>query len=392
MELKKSCNFAQRNILQSRFIMNIQSEFGEYQEQTIIAEPEENYEVIEKPYDPQLIDIRPQTLTLVNIIRRLREDAIDLYPDFQRSADLWSLQKQSLLIESILIRIPLPAFYFDGANNNKWQVIDGLQRLCAIKNFIVSQTLKLTGLEYLSQFEECLFSDLPPSFQRQIEETNIMAYIINSGTPDVKYNIFKRINTGGIVLNPQEIRNALNQGVPSNFIAELASTDSFKQVTKLSAQRMQDKEFVTRFITFYLNKPEEYRPDLDTFMSNAMGKLNDISQNERDLIKQNFVASMYLANEIFGKWAFRKVYNKNEKRIYPINKALFEIWSISLAKLSDVQRQIIARAKEDVFNDYVRLINEDSDFVGAITSQTDNRNKIIYRFSKINQLIKNILS
>jgi hypothetical protein len=82
----KSCNFAQRNILQSRFIMNIQSEFGEYLEQTLIAEPEENNEVIEKSYDPQLIDIRPQTLALVNIIRRLREDAIDLYPDFQRSA------------------------------------------------------------------------------------------------------------------------------------------------------------------------------------------------------------------------------------------------------------------------------------------------------------------
>ncbi|MDR0681771.1 MAG: DUF262 domain-containing protein [Dysgonamonadaceae bacterium] len=368
--------------------MSIQNRFGEYQE----VEPEENIEVIENPYDPQLIDIRLQTPALVNIIRRLREDAIDLYPDFQRSADLWIPQKQSLLIESILIRIPLPAFYFDGADNNKWQVIDGLQRLCAIKNFVVSQTLRLTGLEYLSQLEGYSFNDLPPAFQRQIEETNIIAYIMNSGTPDVKYNIFKRINTGGMVLNPQEIRNALNQGIPANFVAELASTDPFKQVIQLSDKRMQDKEFVTRFITFYLNKPEEYKPDLDIFMSNAMRKLNGIPSHERDAIRQNFIASMRLANEIFGKWAFRKVYNKKEKRLYPVNKALFEVWSISLAKLSEADRQIIVKAKEDVFNDYVKLINEDSDFVGAITSQTDNRNKIIYRFSKINQLINNKLS
>ncbi|MDR2773625.1 MAG: DUF262 domain-containing protein [Tannerella sp.] len=365
--------------------------FEDDQEQIVQVEPEENNEAIEKPYDTQLIDIRPQTLALINIIRRLREDAIDLYPDFQRSANLWTPRQQSLLIESILIRIPLPAFYFDGTNNNRWQVIDGLQRLCTINNFVVLQTLKLTNLEYLDQFEGYSFANLPQHLQRQIEETNIMAYIMNLGAPDVKYNIFKRINTGGVMLNPQEIRNALNQGVPVDFVAELASTASFKQVAKISTKRMQDREFVTRFITFYLNKPEEYKPDLDVFMSNAMGKLGNLSEEKRCVIKQNFIASMCLSNEIFGKWAFRKVYDKNKGRLYPLNKALFEVWSILLAKLSDTERQIIQEVKESVFNDYVKLINEDSDFVGAITSQTGNKTKIIYRFSKIEQLLRNRL-
>ncbi|MDR1023126.1 MAG: DUF262 domain-containing protein [Prevotellaceae bacterium] len=362
---------------------------GEYQ----AVEPEKNDEVvsIEKPYDPTLIDIRPQTLALINIIRRLREDAIDLYPDFQRTANLWNRQQQSLLIESILIRIPLPAFYFDGKDNNKWQVIDGLQRLCAIKNFVVEQTLKLTGLEYLSRFEGLSYNELPTSFQMQIEETNIMAYIMDSGTPDVRYNIFKRINTGGITLNSQEIRNALNQGVPADFIAELASIDCFQQITNITPKRMQDREFVTRFITFYLNKPEEYRPDLDTFMSAAMRKLNDLTQEKRDVIKQNFIASMRLSNEIFEKWAFRKVYDKNAKKLYPINKALFEVWSILLAKLSDDERQTIKNIKEAVFDDYISLMNNDDDFVGAITSETGNKTKIIYRFFKIERLLKSKL-
>jgi hypothetical protein len=357
------------------------------------VEPEENDEVvlIEKPYDPTLIDIRPQTLALINVMRRLREDAIDLYPDFQRTANLWNPQKQSLLIESILIRIPLPAFYFDGKDNKKWQVIDGLQRLCAIKNFAVEQTLKLTGLEYLSRFEGFSYTGLPTSFQMQIEETNIMAYIMDSGTPDVKYNIFKRINTGGITLNPQEIRNALYQGIPANFIAELASMDCFQQITNITPKRMLDREFITRFITFYLNKPEEYRPDLDTFMSAAIGKLNDLTQEKRDLIKQNFIASMHLSREIFGKWAFRKVYDKNVKKLYPINKALFEVWSILLAKLSDAERQAIKNIKEAVFLDYISLMNNDDSFVAAITSQTDNKTKIVYRFSKIEQLLKSKL-
>jgi len=356
------------------------------------VEEEKNDEVIriEKPYDPKLIDISPQTLTLSNIIRRLKEEAIDLSPDFQRSSNLWNPQKQSLLMESILIRIPLPAFYFDGANTDKWQVIDGLQRLCVIKNFVVLQTMRLVGLEYLEQFEGCLFNELPAFYQRQIEETNIIAYIMKSGTSNVKYNIFKRINTGGMVLKPQEIRNALNQGTPADFVAELASSDLFKQVARLSDQRMLDREFVTRFITFYLNKPEEYKPDLDTFMSNSMGKLNHLSQQELNMIKQNFTASLCLAHLIFDKWVFRKVFNKKD-RLYPINKALFEVWSILLAKLSDAERQIILGKKDDIFNDYIKLINEDPDFLGAITSQTDNKNKIIYRFSAIEKLLKNRL-
>ena len=358
------------------------------------VEEEKNDEVvhIDKPYDPKLVDITPQTLTLSNVIRRLKENAIDLSPNFQRKADLWNQQKQSLLIESILIRIPLPAFYFDGANTNKWQVIDGLQRLSVLKNFIVLKTLRLTGLEYLSQFEGYSFDELPAPYQRQIEETNIMAYIMKSGTPDVKYNIFKRINTGGIALNYQEIRNALHQGTPADFVAELASSDLFKQVTKLSDQRMLDREFVTRFITFYLNKPEDYKPELDTFMSNAMGKLNHLSQQELNTIRQNFTASICLAQTIFDKWAFRKVFDKKAKKLYPINKALFEIWAVFLAKLSDTEQQRILEKKEDVFNDYIKLINEDSYFIGAITSQTDNKNKIIYRFSAIEQLLKNRLS
>ena len=346
------------------------------------VEEEINDEVtpIDKPYDPRTVDITPHTLTISNIVRRLKEDAIDLSPNFQKKADLWDPQKQSLLIESILIRIPLPAFYFD-SENGKWQVIDGLQRLTVIKNFIVSQSLNLTGLEYLNQFEGYSFSELPASYQRQIEETNIWVYILKSGTPDVKYNIFKRINTGGVALNQQEIRNAFYQGVPAEFVADLASSGVFQKVTRLSDQRMVDREFVTRFITFYLNKPEDYKPDLDKFMSNAMGKLNHLSQEELEKIRKNFINALFLAEKIFGKWVFRKVFDKKAKKLYPINKALFEVWSVLLSKLSDTERQTVLMKKEDIFDDFFRLLNKDDEFVGAITSQTDNKNKYSSFFS-----------
>lgn len=90
--------------------------------------------LMERPFNPSQIDISTKNPTIDLLVKRLKADPpeIDLYPDFQRKDDLWDAGKQSRLIESLLIKFPLPAFYFDGTDNNKWLVVDGLQRLSAI--------------------------------------------------------------------------------------------------------------------------------------------------------------------------------------------------------------------------------------------------------------------
>lgn len=349
--------------------------------------------VMDNPFNPKDIDIKTKTMSMDNIIKRLKENEIDLAPDFQRNMNLWDDEKQSRLIESLLIKFPLPAFYFDGSDDNKWLVVDGLQRLSAIKNFVVDQTLRLTGLEFLEKLNGHTFAELPRTFQRQIEEAEIISYVINPGTPeDVKFNIFKRINTGGLVLEPQEIRHALNQGIPARFVAELAELDVFKRATGyvISSKRMLDREFVTRFISFYINDPNDYKPDLDTFMTKSMGQIKHISEKERDEIKRNFSEAMMCVMAIFGKWAFRKVYDITEKR-RPINKALFEVWSVMLARLNDNQRHAIINNHELVFERFIILMNKDDFFVSSITSSTGDKSRIKYRFSKIENLLKELL-
>lgn len=360
---------------------------------SVEKETEDDKIVMDNPFNPKDIDIKTKTMSMDNIIKRLKEDEIDLSPDFQRNMNLWDPEKQSRLIESLLIKFPLPAFYFDGSDDNKWLVVDGLQRLSAIKNFIVDQTLRLTGLEFLEKLNDSTFSELPRTFQRQIEEAEIIAYIINPGTPeDVKFNIFKRINTGGLVLEPQEIRHALNQGVPARFIAELANLEEFKRATRnvISPVRMLDREFVTRFVSFYINDPNDYKPDLDTFMTKSMGKIKYLSEKDRNEIKRNFSEAMKCVITVFGKWAFRKVYKIEEKR-RPINKALFEVWSVMLAKLNDDQRRIIMKKRELVFERFVDLMNVDTSFVDSITSSTGDKNRIKYRFGKIENLLIELL-
>jgi hypothetical protein len=365
-------------------------------EKTIVEEEIETDTVLmDKPFNPAEIDIAIKPLTIDLLIKRLKASPIEieLSPEFQRAESLWSKKQQSQLIESLLIKFPLPAFYFDGSDNNNWLVVDGLQRLSAFKNFIVTKTLKLTGLEFLSALEGKGFDDLDRSRQRDIEEAQITAYIINPGTPEeVKFNIFKRLNTGGLVLTSQEIRHALNHGIPAQFVAKLANSEVFKEVTGgIPITRMLDREFVTRFISFYLSPVSEYKPDLDTYMNEKMRMLKDLAQSEREKIECDFIASMKLAQDIFGKYAFRKIFNRDETR-FPINKALFEVWSVSLAKLTERKRSVLRDNKDSVLDCFIKLMNDDAEFVDSISSSTDQKKRVNARYLKIEKLISEVLA
>lgn len=363
------------------------------EQDSVETEDTSSLAAIEKPFDPRKIDIDAKILTLDLIVKRIKSGEIDLFPDFQRHANLWDQEKQSRLIESILIRIPLPAFYFDGTNDNKWLVVDGLQRLSTIKNFIIDKSSKLNNLEFLTQFQGLHFDELPRDLQRRIDETQITAYIIKPGTPSlVKFNIFKRINTGGLVLQPQEIRHALNQGIPAQFVAELASLKEFKEATSnIKEDRMLDRDFVTRFLAFYINDFNNYKPDLDTFMNETMASLNNHTIEFRNKLKENFKKSMLLAKQIFGEHAFRKRYTINDKRRKPLNKALFETWSTAFAKMNDDDRLKLLKNKEKVNKEFINLMNNSDVFVESLTSATGDKKKILIRFSHIENLIEEIL-
>jgi hypothetical protein len=349
---------------------------------------------IKEPFDPKKIDIDTKTPSLDLMIKRLRSNppAIDLYPDFQRKGGIWGPVKESQLIESILMRLPLPAFYFDGSDENKWLVVDGLQRLTTLKNFIIDEAFALEHLEFLTQLKGKYFRDLPVEFQRRIEETQIVAYIIKPGTPeDVKFNIFKRINTGGEPLTPQEIRHALNQGLPAMEIAKLTKIPAFRQATgNINPDRMLDRDFVNRFVAFYLTPYEKYEPDLDIFLNKGMRKLKEPDINLGKL-EYDFTHAMHAAHAIFDKYAFRKHYAAHGRR-NPLSKALFEVWSVALAILTDNQRKILIDYKHEVVDGFIKIMNEDEIFRNAVSQATGDKSRVIKRYSTIEKLIEQILS
>ncbi len=158
---------------------------------------ESNVDVINKvPFNPNDIVVNTPTLNMGDIIDRLEHGEIKLNSKFQCSSNLWNTTKKSRFIESILLKLPVPAFYFVWDDDDSWEIIDGLQRISAIKSFVIDKKLELENLEFLKEYNKCKFDNLPRTLQRRIKIFSITANILGKGTPDtVKYNIFNRINS-----------------------------------------------------------------------------------------------------------------------------------------------------------------------------------------------------
>ena len=170
------------------------------------VEPEqEEVGAIKRPFNPEKIKIRTVNVVADQIVSRIDHDEIDLAPEFQRMAGIWNHQRKSRLIESLLLRIPIPVFYVAADDSDTWSVVDGVQRTSTIYGYVKGD-FKLTQLEYLTKFDRLSYEELPRSMQRRIQETQLVVNVIEPGTPEeVMFNIFRRINTGGMTLNGQEI-------------------------------------------------------------------------------------------------------------------------------------------------------------------------------------------
>ena len=344
---------------------------------------------IRRPFDPEKIKVRTVNVVVDQIISRIDHQEIDLAPEFQRAAGIWNDQRKSHLVESLLLRIPIPVFYVAADKSEVWSIVDGLQRTSTVYNFVKGK-FSLSQLEYLDKLNGCSFEELPRPMQRRISETQLVMNVIEPGTPEeVMFNIFRRINTGGMMLNGQEIRHALHPGQVRPFLLELAKAGEFLEATRKSVRphRMADRECVLRFLAFHIDPWERYfANDLDGFLSRAMKKINAMHQSELDDLSRDFRKSMDAAHKILGRYAFRKYYGKRDRRA-PINKALFEAWGVGLARRSEEEIQSLVDKRNKVVQEFVELITKNMEFERAISSSTGTPTRVRERFRSIDQLI-----
>jgi hypothetical protein len=346
-----------------------------------------------KTFDPREIDISVEQQNIDFLISKLEDGEIDLNTEFQRSTDLWDDVKMSRLIESLMVRFPVPGFYFDITDKNNWQVVDGLQRLSALKKFIIDNKLKLKELDFLKDIEGKNFKDLSDDEKykhliRTMKGTQIVLYLIRPGTPKpVKYRLYERINTGGLKLKSQEIRHALNQGIAADYVKELSKLTEFQEIVSVSSTRMLDREFVLRYIAFRATHFSNYKPFLTSFLNDAMESIATFSDSKREQLKQDFVKALETAKQIFATKAFRKIHKPKT----PPNGALFETWTVNLSQLTDQERTLLTLNKAQVIDAFKLLLTENQSFYDSISKGNSHKKAIETRFIEIEQLIKNVL-
>lgn len=361
----------------------------------MIFNPDDELTIL-KCFDPNSISVSIQPMTVGQILDRVENNKLKLAPEFPKNQDIWTQVAKSRLIESLLIRFPIPAFYIDATNEEEWFAIDGSQRLTAFKNFLIEQTLELKNLEFLPDFNGCKFSDIPKSLIRQILETELTIFMILKGTSkETIFSIYRRINRCGFQLSTQEIRSSKNQGKATEFLKELTNSDSFKRATSgsLKNKRMLDHECILRFLALIDDggcKPKDFN-DYDVFLNDQMARINQINCQDLQLLRQHFDRAMNAAFQILGEDAFRKPKLPSNKRRYPINKALFEAWSVNLHKLYDHEIEILVDRKQEL-HDNLLCRRKKGEFDDIIYKSTGNLKTVEQRLTHIETIVKEILT
>ena len=333
------------------------------------------------PIDDLLI--RHESRTVYDVLRRIERGRSVMNPPFQRDF-VWDEIKQSRLIESIIMRIPIPVLYLAEDEEGRMVVVDGLQRLSTFKRFVDNELrLKLPDRPPLHGKR---FKELAPKLQNRVEDCNLILYVIDQKVPEqARLDIFDRVNSG-VPLTRQQMRNSLYTGEATRFLRTEANTDLFREATggSLRVLTMRDREFVNRFCAFQILELTEYR-DMDQFLATGLRTMNKepallepLSGDFRNSLSNNL--------HLFGKHAFRKHLPNQENRSM-LNASLWDVMSTGLSRYSE---SVIRCRSNSLRAAFFRLM-EDKGFMVAITSGTNDPRMVEYRFSAVRKMFREVI-
>ncbi len=345
---------------------------------------DEDRELGDFPIDTLLI--RNEQRSVYEIIRRIESGGYIMNPEFQRDF-VWDRDRQSKLIESVVMRIPLPVFYLAEDEEGRVIVVDGLQRLTTFQDFLANKfKLKLPEQELLNGKR---FGDLSPKLQNRIEDCNLILYILDSNVPDhAKFQIFERVN-GGVPLTRQQMRNCIYNGPATKWLKKEAETELFLKATgkSLDAKKMRDRELINRFCAFQLLGYQTYnKDDMDGYLANALQWMNKMNETELADLSTSFQRSLRNNYALFERHAFRKHTRSQESRSI-VNASLWDVMVTGLARYTETA----VLSKDNILRDAFYSLLNDDEFNSAITYGPNSVQKVRKRFELANAMFEEVL-
>lgn len=333
-------------------------------------------------------------LSLDAIANMVEGGAIDIKPKYQRR-ERWSKDKQSALIESFLLNIPVPPIYLSEDEYGKYSVIDGKQRVTAIYNFILKKD-KLVNLEKFKEIENFTFEQLPTQLNNALKIRPYIRVItlLNQSDSILKYEVFNRLNTGGDKLNPQEIRNAAFEGKFNDLLVKLSESNFFRKQFNLVTEKdrekskiykeMTDVEYVLRFFTLK-DKWENFNGNMRVSMDNFMEENLNIYDEKLNKYKYEYLKTLELCEKVWEDRAFKRPDGRNE-----IIQGIYDVQTVGLSYFLDKEEQIINK-KNEIKAEFENQYYNDDEFQTSMRQFTSNIKQVNYRISKMISILNSIL-
>ena len=342
------------------------------------------------PYPLDDIMVRNETRTVRETVKRITNGRYIMDPDFQRDF-IWDVSKQSKLIESCIMRIPLPVIYVAESPDGRIMVVDGLQRLSTFKRFLDGE-FKLSNLGADHPLNGKSFSDLPIHLQERVEDTQLTLHILDRSAPGrARLDIFERVNSGE-PLTRQQMRNAIYSGPGTRWLSRMARHAEFQRATgrSLNAKTMRDREAINRFASFYLLSWKTYaNGDMDDFLARGISSMNSSTEEQMTSMERAFLDSMRRNYRLFGRHSFRKSLREDDDDIglTVINISLFDVLSCLFARISD---DTLGALSDGIRSRIVGLFKNE-EFSHAITYSTNSTQQVERRFTMVQDACEEFL-
>jgi hypothetical protein len=374
---------------------NIENQELDELTEDLVNETEENGGE-EYPQDHRRIFTDKLDPPISSLFQEYKDGDLILDPIFQRRP-VWDHPRGSKLIESVLLEVPIPVFYFAESPDGTKEVIDGQQRLRAFFDFLDNK-YELKGLKAISEINGKSFKELDKPIQKQIKNYSVRTITFKKESDEnLRFEIFERLNTGAVPLNDQELRNCIYRGPYNQLLIELASDPDYMFLMGLKApeKRMRDVEFVLRFAAFYHSTYLKYKPSMARFLNEDMQTYQKLTRQQASELRQAFKNSVTLIRSLLAQNAFKRYYRGDSKSPHgrwetkKFNAALFDVLMYTFA---NVDKNQVMASLDAIREALIVLMTENQDFIDSIELSTSGIRMVRQRFDLWRMTLESILS